>query len=92
MKPSKVTDDTVTFEQENWFYALTIVERRDVNGDGIEDLKACFVDRAVGGPSYHATKGLLITRYTPDAYAVALSFGVDEACSQPPYLSGPTAR
>jgi hypothetical protein len=92
IKPSKASDDSVSFERENWFHELTIVERRDVNGDGIEDLKACFVDRAVGGPTYHATKGLLITRYAADAYAVALSFSVDEACSQAPYLSGPTAR
>ena len=92
LKPSKATDDTVTFEREDWFYELTIVERRDVNGDGIEDLKACFVDRAVGGPAYHATKGLLITRYGPNAYALALSFSVDEACGKPPYLSGPDAR
>ena len=92
LKPSKATDDSVTFERENWFYELRIVERRDVNGDGIEDLKACFVDRAVGGPTYHATKGLLITRYAPDAYALALSFDVGEACSKPPYLSGPAAR
>jgi hypothetical protein len=92
LKPSRASDDSVTFEPDNWFYQLTVVERGDVNGDGIEDLKACFVDRAVGGPSYHASKGLLITRYAPDAYAVALSFGVDEACSRPPYLSGPNAR
>ncbi|MFC5459967.1 hypothetical protein [Massilia niabensis] len=92
LKPNKATDDSVSFERENWFHELRIVERGDVNGDGIEDLKACFVDRAVSGPTYHATKGLLITRYAPDAYAVALSFSVDDACDKPAYLSGPTAR
>lgn len=91
-KPSKASDDTVIFERDNWFHELTIVERGDVNGDGIEDLKACFVDRALAGPAYHATKGLLITRYGPDAYALALSFSVDDACGKPPYLSAPTAR
>lgn len=91
-KPGKASDDSVTFERGNWFHELTIVERGDVNGDGIEDLKACFVDRALAGPAYHATKGLLITRYGPDAYAVALSFSVDDACGKPPYLSAPTAR
>lgn len=92
MKPSKASGDTVTFEREDWFYQLTIVERRDVNGDGIEDLKACFIDRAVGGPTYNARSGLLITRYGPDAYALALSFEVDDTCDKPGYLSGPDAR
>ena len=92
LTPVKASDDSVSFERDNWFYELTIVERGDVNGDGIEDLKACFVDQAVGGPAYHARKGLLITRYAPDAYALALSFSVDDACGKPPYLSGPTAR
>ena len=92
IKPSRATDDTVTFERENWFHELTVVERRDVNGDGIEDLQVCFVDRALGGPNYHASKGLLVTRYAPDGYALALGFEVDEACGKPPYLSGPAAR
>lgn len=91
-KPGKASDDSVSFERDNWFHELRVVERGDVNGDGIEDLKACFVDRALAGPAYHATKGLLITRYAPDAYALALSFSVDDACGKPSYLSAPTAR
>ena len=92
IKPSSASDDSVRFERENWLHELRIVERRDVNGDGLEDLKACFVDRALAGPTYHATKGLLITRYAPDGYALALGFDVDDACSKPGYLSGPSAR
>ena len=92
IKPSRAGDDSVSFERENWLHELRIVERRDVNGDGLEDLKACFVDRALAGPTYHATKGLLITRYAPDGYALALSLEVGEACSKPAYLSGPAAR
>ena len=90
--PSKASDDSVSFEREHWFHELRVVERRDVNGDGLEDLKACFVDRALAGPTYHATRALLITRYGPDGYAIALSFDVDDACSKPAYLSGPSAR
>ena len=92
IKPSRASDDSVSFERENWLHELRIVERRDVNGDGLEDLKACFVDRALAGPAYHATKALLITRYAPDGYALALSFDVGDACGKPGYLSGPGVR
>jgi hypothetical protein len=39
MSPSKATDDVLEFESTDWFYQLRIVGRRDVNGDGIEDLE-----------------------------------------------------
>ncbi len=79
MKPSKATDNMVVFENPgDWRYELKIVGRRDVNGDGIEDLEVCFTDQALNGGSYHTSKGLLVTRYSPDSYAVALSFSIND--------------
>lgn len=63
-------------------YELKIVGRRDVNGDGIEDLEVCFVDRALNGGSYDTSKGLLITRYSADGYAVALSYSLNDSVCQ----------
>lgn len=81
MKPSKVGDDVVEFEDSDWFYQMKITGRRDVNSDGIEDLEVCFTDQALRS-SYSSMKSLLITRYSGDeAYAVALNFGVD-ACGK----------
>lgn len=84
MKPSKATETILVFDTPGgWFYELKILGRGDVNKDGIEDLQICFTDRAQNGGTYHTSKGLLVTRYADDAYAVALSFGLDhEACEE----------
>jgi len=82
MKPSQATESTLVFKNPNdWLYELKIVGRRDVNGDGIEDLEVCFADIALNGGSYNASQGLLITRYSANGYAVALSFSLnDDVC------------
>jgi len=43
---------------------LKIVGRKDVNGDGIEDLEVCFVDQALNGGTYNTSKGCWL-RATP---------------------------
>lgn len=79
MKPSKATENALVFDSPgDWFYEMKIVGRRDVNGDGIEDLEVCFADRALNGGTYSSSEGLLITRYSAINYAVALSFSLDE--------------
>jgi hypothetical protein len=83
LKPSKATEDVVVFDSPgDWLYELKIVARRDVNGDGIEDLEVCFTDRALNGGTYDTSKGLLITRYSAGAYAVALSFSPNDSVCQ----------
>lgn len=80
MKPSTATETALVFDEpDRWLYELRIVGRRDVNGDGIEDLEVCFVDRAQNGGTYNATKGLLITRFSASGYALALSFSLHNA-------------
>ncbi len=80
MRPSKATDDALVFDTPgDWYYELKILSRRDVNKDGIEDLEVCFIDRAMNGGTYHTSSGLLITRYSADGYAVALSYRIDDA-------------
>jgi hypothetical protein len=79
MKPSKATETTLVFDSPgDWFYEMKIVGRRDVNGDGVEDLEVCFADRALNGGTYNASEGLLITRYSATGHAVALSFSLDD--------------
>jgi hypothetical protein len=80
MKPSKMTDNVLEYYSPgDWEYELKIIGRRDVNGDGIEDLEACFFDRARNSGTYNVSKGLLITRYSADGYAIALSYSLDDS-------------
>jgi hypothetical protein len=79
MKPSKATNDLVVFDDPGeWLYELKVVARGDVNADGIEDLEVCFIDKALNGGTYNTAQGLLITRYSADGYAIALSFSLDD--------------
>lgn len=79
MTPSRVTERLLEFDVPgHWYYALEITGRRDVNNDGIEDLEVCFTDGAQNGGTYRDRKALVITRYAPDAYALALHFDPDE--------------
>lgn len=88
IKPSQSTDNSVVFLiPGDWLYELRIVARGDFNRDGIEDLKVCFIDRALNGGTYDSAEGLLLTRYSWDGYVIALSFSLEDgAC--PSYARG----
>lgn len=83
MKPSKATEHALVFETPGkWLYELNIAARRDVNGDGIEDLEVCFIDQALNGGTYNTSSGLLVTRYSADDYAVALNYSLTDGVCQ----------
>ncbi|MFC0133305.1 hypothetical protein [Massilia eurypsychrophila] len=73
--PTKVTQDEIEFDGADWLYSLKVLRRGDLNGDGIEDLEVCFVDKAKGA-SYNSQQALLVTRYSDSSLAVALRFAV----------------
>lgn len=62
-------------DNDDWYYELRVLRRADINGDGLEDLDVCWIDRAKGG-TYSSQQSLLVTRYSPSAYAVALKYEV----------------
>ncbi|MDL2357734.1 MAG: hypothetical protein QFF03_20980 [Pseudomonadota bacterium] len=74
--PTKVSEDLVEFDRPDWYYAIRILRRADINNDGIEDLEVCFIDQPRGA-TYHSQQALLITRYSDSSLAVALKFEVD---------------
>lgn len=79
MRPTQATEDAIVFlSPGDWLYELRVVARGDFNGDGIEDLKVCFVDHALNGGTYDAAQGLLLTRYSSDGYVIALSFSLED--------------
>lgn len=78
MKPTHLTAEAVVFSiPGDWLYELRVVARGDFNGDGIEDLKICFVDHALNGGNYDVAQGLLLTRYSGDGYVIALSYSLE---------------
>ena len=82
MTPTKATDNDLIYDVPgDWYVRMQVTGRRDVNGDGIEDLEVCLTDRAQNGGTYRSVQGLVITRYASDTYALALGFSAsDEVC------------
>lgn len=73
--PTLIRPDQVVMDSDDWYYELRVLRRADINGDGLEDLDVCFIDRAKGG-TYSSQQSLLVTRYSASAYAVALKYDV----------------
>lgn len=80
MTPTTALDNDLIYDVPgDWYVRMQVTGRRDVNGDGIEDLEVCFTDIAQNGGTYRSMQGLVITRYASDAYALALSFSASDA-------------
>jgi hypothetical protein len=73
LKPSRVSGGEVEFDSDDWRYVITVLERADKNGDGLEDLVVRFEDRAKKG-SYAGDSKLLLTRFTATGDLIALAF------------------
>ena len=73
IRPTKTTDQLIEYDLVDWWYSISIKERRDVNGDGLEDLIIAFTDKAKEG-SYFSSTELLITRYSETSDLLALAF------------------
>lgn len=73
MKPTKVGDKLVEFDSDDWLLRLTILERADKNGDGIEDLVVQVDDQAKKG-SYNQSSKLLLTRFSDRGDLIAIAF------------------
>lgn len=73
LKPTLIRDDTIEFDAEDWFYGLTVLERGDKNGDGLEDLVVRIDDHAKQG-TYATTMELVVTRFSKSGDLVAIAF------------------
>lgn len=73
LKPVSVTDTLVDLSEPDWKHTIRIAERRDVNGDGLEDLVLVWADHS-SSSSYIGADTLLVTRYAADGDLIALAF------------------
>lgn len=73
MKPTKTGEKEVEFDMEDWFFAITVLERADKNGDGIEDMLVEIEDRAKEG-TYNTTTKVLLSRLSESGRLIAIPF------------------
>lgn len=73
---SKITDDSLVVETEDWIYTITVLKVRDLTKDGITDVVVCFNDKAKFA-TYHSQQPILITQLSKNSDYIALKFEVD---------------
>jgi len=74
LTPSEISEGRIVFETESWYYCIDVVERKDSNKDGIEDILIRFTDDSIGG-SYLTVYVYLLTCFSEDSNLIALAFG-----------------
>ncbi len=74
LRPTEISEGKIVFETEHWYYCVELVERGDINHDGIEDLKICFTDEAIYG-TYFVKYIYLMTCLSDDSDLIAIAFG-----------------
>jgi len=77
---SKVTDNSLIVETEDWIYTITILKVKDFTKDGVTDIAVCFNDKAKFA-TYNSQQPILITQLKENSDYVALKFEVD-GCSE----------
>ena len=78
LRPKTQANGTIAFEEEDWYYKITVLGRGDYNRDGVEDLLICFTDQALRG-TYRTEIPLVVTRYSPQGLLIAIAYDVDHS-------------
>ena len=73
IQPTKIEEGRIEMETCDWFYSIQIIDRRDVNKDGLEDLLIEFFDAAKHG-TYRTRNRYLVTRYSSGSCLIAIAF------------------
>lgn len=74
LTPTEISEGRIVFETESWYYCLEVVDRRDVNKDGIQDLLIRFTDDSIEG-TYLTVYIYLMTCLSEDSDLIALAYG-----------------
>jgi|GEM_PF-2946202 len=74
LRPTEISEGRIVFETESWYYCIELVERGDVNHDGIEDLQICFTDDSLYG-TYLTKYIYLLTCLYDDSDLIAIAYG-----------------
>ncbi len=72
--PTGISEGRIVFDTGDWFYCVEVVERGDVNNDGIEDILIRFIDDSTQG-TYMTEHIYTLTCYSEGSDLIALAFG-----------------
>lgn len=75
-RPTKISKNRIIFDSKDWYYQIDIVDIKDVNRDGLEDIIIDFYDKAKRG-SYNTLERLLLSRYGKQGNLIAIRYDVD---------------
>ncbi len=74
MKPTSVAELKAEFDTKDWRYSVEVLSRRDINGDGVEDLEIRFIDQGKEGAAYDTTTRYVVTRYSQTSRLIAIAY------------------
>jgi hypothetical protein len=75
LKPTKLTNNLLAIETDDWLYEVEILRVADVNGDKLTDLEVCFRDKSKTA-SYNTQQPLLLSQLEKSGQLVAIHFQV----------------
>lgn len=82
IEPTEISPGHIVLETEDWYYAIDIVERMDVNHDGLEDLLIRFTDDSKEG-TYLTNRLYLLTCFSEGSDLLAIAFGPPDYLWEP---------
>ena len=74
MKPTSVAELKAEFDTKDWWYSVEVLSRRDINGDGVEDLEVRFTDTAKGSATYKSSARYVVTKYSEASRLIAIAY------------------
>ena len=73
LKPTKISDSAIEFDEAGFSHTIAVLERGDKNRDGLEDLVIQIAEKASKG-SYKDSQKLLVTRFSETGDLIAIAF------------------
>lgn len=49
LKPTEISEGRIVYETATWYYCIELIERGDINHDGVEDIQISFTDDSIEG-------------------------------------------
>ena len=74
LAPTEISEGRIVFETETWYYCIELIERRDINHEGVEDIQITFTDESIEG-TYLTEYIYLLTGLSDESDLIAIAYG-----------------